>query len=354
MLFKYVCHWLFLLPPNVCLVFYSHCNSLSSPKKKKTQKIQYLGSDIATVYNESLDRNTIQSVHSVQQQCCSLYAGLYKMRCLDARIGKTTLFLLGDHVSSQAQVEQSWRFRNTVDFLGSSGVNVMWSKHLYFPGWSPLSCCDFHFSISSSLRYYTQFLFYFYLPLLITSNYSSTSDLSLGFLDFCIVSSPLCYLWTCLFGLLNCFYLFTVDLRDLQSLGVVHRLFWFFLTSVFFYICVLQSFSCSMTLTSYFSSRLFHIPLRLQRRSDGGRPWQAAGVLWDPLRLISHSTFTWPGERGRLQQQRRQFGSSGGDAAQWRAGSGQAVCPRGDHSAGHPQHCLWEVRHNADVQSIFS
>lgn len=227
---------------------------------------------------------------------------------------------------------------------------------------SLLLCCSFH-SLASVLAPFcivtprSSFIFIF--PFTRHFKLFFYSWPFLGLFDFLHNILPLCYFSTCLFALLNCFYLLWVDLRFLQSLGLYH-LFWFFHTSVFFLLMFLSSslFSCSITLTSFFSFRLFHTLLRLQRRSDGGWPRQAAGVLRDPLRLISHSAFAWPGEREweqrRLQQQRRQFGSPGGDAAQRRAGSGQAVCPCGHHSAGHPQHRLREVRHNSDVQSSFS
>lgn len=95
------------------------------------------------------------------------------------------------------------------------------------------------------------------------------------------------------------------------------------------------------------------LPPRLQRRGDGGRPWQAAGVLRDLVRLVSHNALTWPGEWRRHQQQCRRFGPSGGGAAQRRAGRSQAVGPCRDHSAGHPQHSLWEVRPNSDIHRIW-
>lgn len=117
-----------------------------------------------------------------------------------------------------------------------------------------------------------------------------------------------------------------------------------------FWICLL----CSLT-----SSLLFlflsvpRSPLRLQRRGDGGRPWQAACLLRDLVRLVSGGAPTRPGERRRLQQQRRRFGPSGGDAAQRRAGRSQAVGPRGHHPAGHPQHRLREVRRKPDTHRIW-
>lgn len=84
---------------------------------------------------------------------------------------------------------------------------------------------------------------------------------------------------------------------------------------------------------------------RFQCRGDGGWPRQAAGVLRDLVCLVSCGTLTWKGERRRLLRHCCWVGSSGGDKAQRWAGSSQAVCPSSDHSAGHSQHHLWEVRY---------
>lgn len=84
-------------------------------------------------------------------------------------------------------------------------------------------------------------------------------------------------------------------------------------------------------------------PSRLQCRGDGGWPWQAAGVLRDLVRLFARSALTWPGKRRGQLQHRGRVGSSGSDEAQQRAGCSPAVCPGGDHSAGHTQHHFWEV-----------
>lgn len=88
------------------------------------------------------------------------------------------------------------------------------------------------------------------------------------------------------------------------------------------------------------------LSLRLQRRGDGGRPRQAAGVPWDLVRVIPHSALAGQGEGWCLQQHHSWVGPSGSNAAHWRAGSGPAVCPSGDHAAGHPQHRVREVRKN--------
>lgn len=123
-------------------------------------------------------------------------------------------------------------------------------------------------------------------------------------------------------------------------------------TLVSWHFPTLSFWSASLAFTVIGLVFLSLLPLRLQRRGDGGRPWQAAGVLRDLVRLISHSALPWPGERRRLQQHRCRFGPSGRGAAQRRAGSSQAVGPRSYHSAGHPQHRLREVRHNTDMCRI--
>lgn len=158
----------------------------------------------------------------------------------------------------------------------------------------------------------SSFIFIF-LPLT-TLNYSSPSDLLLDFFESLHNVLPLCvaFFWTCLFGLFICSFLLLLHLQHLQSLDTNHNLFWLFFVCTFLCLCVPASCTrvccgtsdlplllTNMALIFLFPS-LTLLPPRLKRRSDGGWPWQAAGFLWDPVRLVSHSAVTWPEEWGRL------------------------------------------------------
>lgn len=175
--------------------------------------------------------------------------------------------------------------------------------------------------------------------------------------------------WMILLPLVFSLWLFLVWLHSLLHCRLSQFCFIFILSVFlpynsyscsFLNLCIMSffslhpSFMCISVLQYFCTLNLSLVSLtfflrRLQCRSHGGRPWQAAGVLRDPLRLFTHGALSWSGKWWRLQQQCCQFGSFRGHAAQRWAGSSQAVCPSGDHSAGHSQHRLWEVRPNTDV-----
>lgn len=92
--------------------------------------------------------------------------------------------------------------------------------------------------------------------------------------------------------------------------------------------------------------------LRLRCGGDGGGPRQAAGVLRDPVPLVSHGSLARLCASRRQQRGCRQSGPSGDDAPQRRAGSGTAGRACGDHSAGYPKHRLREVRSVTIMQEI--
>lgn len=145
----------------------------------------------------------------------------------------------------------------------------------------------------------------------------------------------------------------TVDPQYMHDRSARLHSYWEILPILLYYMIIRYIFFLFFLLRpSTWVSTFF--PDRLSCRGDGGRPRQAAGVLRDSARVVSHCPLTRPGESLRLQQHRHKSGCSGRDAAQWRAGSSQTDRTCGHHAAGHTQHRLWEVRHLLSYSSQLS